>query len=58
MVTERMVYVANRNGRLNALDRDTGSIVWEAKLDAGPVTHIWSSPVVAEHDAVPPRGEF
>jgi polyvinyl alcohol dehydrogenase (cytochrome) len=52
MVTERFVYVANRNGRLSALDRALGTVVWEAKLDAGPATHIWSSPVVAEQDGV------
>jgi polyvinyl alcohol dehydrogenase (cytochrome) len=52
MVTERVVYVANRNGRLHALDRDSGAVAWEAKLDAGPHTQIWSSPVVEERDAM------
>ncbi|HTU61118.1 MAG TPA: PQQ-binding-like beta-propeller repeat protein, partial [Polyangiales bacterium] len=51
-VTEDRVYVANRNGLVSALDRMTGNAVWEVKLDAGPHTHIWSSPVVAEQDGV------
>lgn len=51
-VTETLVYVANRNGLVSALDRMTGNPVWEVKLDAGPHTHIWSSPVVAEQDGV------
>ena len=51
-VTGTVVYVANRNGLVSALDRMTGNVVWEVKLDAGPHTHIWSSPVVAEQDGV------
>lgn len=51
-VSETLVYVANRNGLVSALDRATGSVVWETTLDAGPHTHIWSSPVVAELDNV------
>jgi outer membrane protein assembly factor BamB len=51
-VTETLVYVANRNGLVSAFDRMTGNAVWEVKLDAGPHTHIWSSPVVAEQDGV------
>ena len=51
-VTQRAVYVANRNGLLSALDRETGAKLWELVLDAGPHTHIWSSPIVAERDGV------
>lgn len=51
-VTDRLVYVANRNGLVSALDRMTGSVAWEVTLDAGPHTHIWSSPVVIEQDNV------
>jgi polyvinyl alcohol dehydrogenase (cytochrome) len=51
-VTEQGVYVANRNGRLNALDRRTGAPLWEAKLDAGPHTYIWSSPALAEPEGI------
>jgi len=51
-VSETLVYVANRNGLVSALDRMTGVVAWEVKLDAGPHTHIWSSPVVAEQDGV------
>ena len=51
-VTATAVYVANRNGLLSALDRETGGVLWEETLDAGPHTHIWSSPVVAEEDNV------
>lgn len=51
-LTDRLVYVANRNGLLSALDRDTGEEIWSAILDAGPNTHIWSSPIVVEQDGV------
>jgi polyvinyl alcohol dehydrogenase (cytochrome) len=51
-VTATAVYVANRNGLLSALDRETGGVLWEETLDAGVHTHIWSSPVVAEQDNV------
>jgi len=51
-VTATAVYVANRNGLLTAIDRETGEVLWEETLDAGVHTHIWSSPVVAEQDNV------
>ena len=51
-VTERVVVGANRNGLVTAVDRDTGMQLWEIKLDAGPHTYIWSSPVIAEADNV------
>ncbi|MEY4580296.1 MAG: hypothetical protein RL701_4999 [Pseudomonadota bacterium] len=51
-VTDRALYVANRNGLLSAFDRDTGAQLWEIVLDAGPHTHIWSSPIVAPADDV------
>ncbi|MET0385176.1 MAG: PQQ-binding-like beta-propeller repeat protein [Polyangiales bacterium] len=51
-VTEAAVYVANRNGLLSALDRATGTKLWDAVLDAGVHTHIWSSPIVSEADGV------
>jgi polyvinyl alcohol dehydrogenase (cytochrome) len=51
-VTETTVYVANRNGLLSSIDRNTGVPNWEITLDAGVHTHVWSSPVVAEQDNV------
>ena len=51
-VTETTVYVANRNGLLSAIDRASGESQWTAALDAGPHTHIWSSPIVVEQDGV------
>ena len=51
-VTATHVYVANRNGLLSALDRETGGVAWEIMLDAGVHTHIWSSPIVVEEDHV------
>lgn len=51
-VTDRVVVAANRNGLVTAVDRDTGEPIWETKLDAGPHTYIWSSPVIAEQDNV------
>jgi polyvinyl alcohol dehydrogenase (cytochrome) len=51
-VTEKAVFVANRNGLLSAIDRETGGKIWNATLDAGAHTHIWSSPVVSEQDNV------
>lgn len=51
-VTERAVYVANRNGLLSAFDRESGEVLWEVTLDAGTHTHLWSSPIVAEDDGV------
>jgi outer membrane protein assembly factor BamB len=51
-VSERFVYVANRNGRVSALDRRTGEERWQSALDAGPHTYIWGSPSLAEADGV------
>jgi polyvinyl alcohol dehydrogenase (cytochrome) len=51
-VTASHVYVANRNGRLSALHRDTGLEDWFVMLDAGVHTHIWSSPVVDEDEGI------
>jgi polyvinyl alcohol dehydrogenase (cytochrome) len=51
-VTDAYVYVANRNGLVSQIDRLTGMVGWEAMLDAGVHTHIWSSPVVVEQDNV------
>jgi len=49
-LTSRMVVMANRNGLLTAVDRDTGAQIWEVKLDAGPHTYIWGSPTIVEVD--------
>jgi len=51
-VTSKWVVAANRNGLVTAVDKDTGDMVWESKLDAGVHTYIWSSAVVAEEDGV------
>jgi polyvinyl alcohol dehydrogenase (cytochrome) len=51
-VTETHVFVANRNGLISALHRENGEVDWEATLDSGVHTHIWSSPVVVEEDNV------
>jgi polyvinyl alcohol dehydrogenase (cytochrome) len=51
-VTSKLVVAANRNGLVTAVDKDTGTQVWESKLDAGVHTYIWSSAVVAEEDGV------
>ncbi|MDD9937220.1 MAG: PQQ-binding-like beta-propeller repeat protein [Myxococcales bacterium] len=49
---EELVYAANRDGWLVALDRADGSERWKTLIDGGMHTHIWSSPVVAEDDNV------
>lgn len=46
------IYVANRNGLLSALERETGAPRWHTKLDAGPHTYIWGSPALAERDGL------
>ncbi|HET8934165.1 MAG TPA: PQQ-binding-like beta-propeller repeat protein [Polyangiales bacterium] len=51
-VTDKVVVAANRNGLVTAVDRMTGTQIWETKLDAGIHTYIWSSTVVAEADGV------
>jgi len=51
-VTSKWVVAANRNGLVTAVDKMTGQMVWESKLDAGVHTYIWSSAVVAEEDGV------
>lgn len=51
-VTDRVVVGANRNGLITAVDRLTGTQIWETKLDAGIHTYIWSSAVIAEADNV------
>ncbi len=51
-VTDKAVFVANRNGLLSAIDRKTGTELWEVTLDAGVHTHVWSSPMVSEEDNV------
>ena len=51
-VTDTAVYAANRNGLLSAYDRVTGEVIWEQTIDAGPHTHIWSSPIVVEKDHI------
>jgi len=52
LVAGDRVYVPESNGKLNALNRDTGEIVWSAMLDTQPFVSIDSSPILAEHTIV------
>ena len=47
LVTDERVYLPDSDGKLYALDRETGGKEWTATLDAHPDTRIWSTPVLA-----------
>jgi outer membrane protein assembly factor BamB len=49
-ITETMVYVPTNEGFLKGIDRATGSLIWEKKLQ-GP---LWSSPLVVDDVLIQP----
>jgi polyvinyl alcohol dehydrogenase (cytochrome) len=48
LVTADRVYVGDARGRLHALDRTSGAVVWSRQLDAHPLTRIFSSPLLVD----------
>ncbi len=47
-VTERSVFVADRHNTVYALDRDSGETRWATPINPVALTHLWSSPIVAD----------
>jgi polyvinyl alcohol dehydrogenase (cytochrome) len=52
LVTGERVYAAESNGKLTAMRRDTGDVVWAAVLDTQPLLSIDSSPALAGNTIV------
>src|SRR5262245_58878254 len=52
LVAGERVYAAESNGKLTAMRRDTGEVVWAAALDTQPLLSIDSSPVLAGNTIV------
>ena len=47
LVTDERVYLPDADGKLYALDRETGQVRWTAALDTHPDARIFSTPVLA-----------
>lgn len=47
LVTDERVYLPDADGKLYALDRETGTVQWTAALDTHPDARIFSTPVLA-----------
>src|SRR5262245_16120423 len=52
LVAGERVYAAESNGKLTAMRRDTGDVVWAAALDTQPLLSIDSSPALAGNTIV------
>jgi len=47
-VDDARVYVSDRHATVHALDRATGATLWSTLVDEVELTHLWSSPMVAD----------
>jgi polyvinyl alcohol dehydrogenase (cytochrome) len=47
-VSERSVFVADRFNTVYALDRESGATRWATQVNPVALTHLWSSPIVAD----------
>jgi polyvinyl alcohol dehydrogenase (cytochrome) len=47
-VSERSVFVADRFNNVYALDRESGATRWATQVNPVALTHLWSSPIVAD----------
>jgi polyvinyl alcohol dehydrogenase (cytochrome) len=47
-VSERSVFVADRFNTVYALERESGATRWATQVNSVALTHLWSSPIVAD----------
>jgi polyvinyl alcohol dehydrogenase (cytochrome) len=47
-ISQDTVYVGDRFNTLYALDRETGATRWATQVNGVALTHLWSSPVIAD----------